>query len=74
MIDNVSIDLQRFNAITPFFGVNHKNFIFSYTYTNQINEVKISNSGFHQITLGYNFKGKRNLRGGLRECNCPAFK
>jgi len=72
--DNASIDLQRFGAISPFFGVNHKDFIFSYTYTNQINDVKISSSGFHQITLGYNFKSTRNLRDGMRECNCPAFK
>ncbi len=72
--DNVSIDLQRFGSISPFFGVDYKSFVFAYTYTNQLDDVKISSSGFHQITLGYNFKGKRNLRDGLRECNCPAFK
>jgi len=72
--DNQTIDLQRFGAISPFFGVNYKNFIFAYTFTSQLDEVRISNSGFHQITLGYNFKGKRSLRDGLRECNCPAFK
>ncbi len=72
--NNQNVDIQRFGAISPFFGIDYKDFVFAYTYTNQIDEIKISSSGFHQITLGYNFKGKRNLRGGLRECNCPAFK
>ena len=72
--NNETIDLQRFSGITPFFGLKRNNFIFSYTYTNQVNDIKISSSGFHQITLGYNFFSKRNLREGGRECNCPAFR
>lgn len=72
--DNQTIDSQRFSAVSPFFGINFKDFIFAYTYTNQLNDVKISNAGFHQVTLGYNFKGNRSLRDGMRECNCPAFK
>ena len=72
--DGQVIDIQRFSGISPFFGIKKNNFIFSYTYTNQLDEIKISSSGFHQITLGYNFYSKRSLRAGRRECNCPAFK
>lgn len=72
--DNQVIDLQRFSGITPFIGIKRKNYIFGYTYTNQLDDIKISSSGFHQITLGYNFYSKKNLRDGERKCNCPAFR
>jgi len=72
--DNEIISSQRFKAVSPFFGIDFKDFLFAYTYTNQLDEVKISNAGYHQITLGYNFRGSRSLREGVRKCNCPAFK
>ncbi|MCL7764267.1 type IX secretion system membrane protein PorP/SprF [Polaribacter sp. Z014] len=40
--------------ISPIFGLNYKNVMFSYTYTNQIGDVVLTKSGFHQITLGIN--------------------
>lgn len=46
-IDNASY-------ISPVLGVNFKNFMFSYTYTEQLNEVVFAEGGFHQITLGFN--------------------
>jgi type IX secretion system PorP/SprF family membrane protein len=46
--------INKSQFISPIVGVNYKNFMFSYTYTNQIDSVVLSNSGFHQITLGLN--------------------
>ncbi|WP_010522169.1 PorP/SprF family type IX secretion system membrane protein [Aquimarina agarivorans] len=72
--NNETVEEQRFQTISPFIGVNYRNFVFAYTYTNQLNEVTISNAGFHQITLGYNF-GADSYRGAEKRwnCNCPAI-
>ncbi len=59
---------QNLQYITPFIGVNYKKIMFGYTYSHQSNSVVISNSGYHQLTLGYDF-GKRKER---YHCNCPA--
>lgn len=66
--DGTMVDNQKLQYITPFLGINYKNFMFAYTYSYQANSVVLTNSGFHQITLGYNFGG-----GGRFECNCPAI-
>lgn len=47
--------------ISPILGVNHKNWMFSYTYTNQMNETVLTNSGFHQFSIGVNL-WKREFR------------
>ncbi len=41
--------------ISGFIGGKRNNFVFAYTYTLQTNQRVFSTSGFHQITLGYNF-------------------
>lgn len=46
--------IQNAEFITPVIGLNYKNLMFSYTYTNQINEVVLTNSGFHQVSVGIN--------------------
>lgn len=63
------VQSQKLQYITPFLGINYKNFMFAYTYSYQANSVVLTNSGFHQITLGYNFGGE----GERFECNCPAI-
>ena len=50
--DTNSINNSQF--ISPIVGVNFNKMMFSYTYTNQIDSVTLTNSGFHQITLGIN--------------------
>lgn len=40
--------------ISPIVGVNFNRFMISYTYTSQLDEVKLTEGGFHQISLGYN--------------------
>ncbi|MDT0647893.1 type IX secretion system membrane protein PorP/SprF [Zunongwangia sp. F260] len=59
---------QYLSYITPFVGVNYRNFLVGYTFTYQLNSLVLSNNGFHQITLGYNF-GKSRKR---YDCKCPA--
>ncbi|GHA27847.1 membrane protein [Salinimicrobium marinum] len=58
---------QHLQYLTPFAGFEHRNFLFAYTYSQQFNSVVMSNTGFHQITLGLNFGENR----GRYECFCP---
>ena len=58
---------HHLNYVTPFLGMEYKNFLFAYTYSQQFNSLVMSNSGFHQITLGYNFGENR----GRYDCYCP---
>jgi type IX secretion system PorP/SprF family membrane protein len=52
--------------ISPIIGLNYENLMFSYTYTNQMNETVLTTSGFHQITVGVNL-WTRKQRGAA----CP---
>ena len=63
--ETVSENLQY---ITPFIGVDYKQFVFAYTYSYQANTINFNTGGFHQLTLGFNF----NCRREKFECNCPA--
>jgi len=66
--DGLTLDSQKLNTISPFIGITVNNFVFAYTYTYQPDDIVLTNSGFHQLTLGYNFgKRKNNYK-----CNCPA--
>ncbi len=67
--NGTSVDSQKLQYVSPFIGINYNNFMFAYTYTYQANSVVLSNAGFHQITLGYNF-GEDSAP---YECNCPAI-
>lgn len=63
------VENQQLRYITPFVGLNYKKFVFGYTYSYQLNSIVLSNGGFHQITLGYNFGESRKRY----NCNCPAI-
>lgn len=68
-VNGNSVEDQRLQYITPFVGVNFKNFMVGYTYSALIGDVQFDNGGFHQITLGMNlFCGPEKY-----ECNCPAI-
>ncbi len=67
--NGTSVDNQKLQYVSPFLGINYNNFMFAYTYTYQANSIVLANSGFHQITLGYNF-GESDER---FHCNCPAI-
>jgi type IX secretion system PorP/SprF family membrane protein len=68
-ISGSTVNSQRLQQITPLIGVNYKNFMFAYNYTHQTNSVVFTNGGFHQFTLGYNFKCRRERY----DCKCPAI-
>ena len=40
--------------ITPIIGVNYNKWMFSYTYTRQMNDIVITDLGFHQVSIGVN--------------------
>ncbi|TXK73387.1 type IX secretion system membrane protein PorP/SprF [Mesonia sp. HuA40] len=64
-----TVENQKLQYFSPFLGINYKQFMFAYTYTYQANSIVLSNAGFHQITLGYNFGGGKEKY----HCNCPAI-
>lgn len=65
---NGGVSDQKLQYITPFVGLNYKNFMVGYTYSHLTGDVKFDNGGFHQITLGLNLFCKREKW----DCNCPA--
>jgi type IX secretion system PorP/SprF family membrane protein len=67
--DGVQVKNQRLQYLTGFVGFDYKQFLVAYTYSHQINSLVLSNAGFHQITLGYNF-GENRAR---YDCKCPAI-
>lgn len=66
---NGSVSTQRLQYITPIIGLNYKNYVFSYTYSHLMGDVKFDQGGFHQITLGINLFCTREKF----DCNCPAI-
>ncbi len=46
--------IENLQYITPVIGVNYKKWMFSYTYTKQMNDIVLTNTGFHQISVGIN--------------------
>ncbi len=58
--------IENAQFISPIVGINYKNFLFSYTYTNQMNETVLTNSGFHQVSVGINLWTKEP-----RAAACP---
>ncbi|MEO7977327.1 type IX secretion system membrane protein PorP/SprF [Flavobacterium sp.] len=63
------MESQKLQYITPLVGVNFKNFMFAYTYSNVTGDVKFDTGGYHQITLGINLFCKKERY----DCNCPAI-
>jgi len=62
--DNSAIEnLQYF---TPIVGVNYNQMMVSYTYTKQLGNIVFADTGFHQVTLGFNVFCKRQ-----RAAACP---
>ena len=65
---NGGLEEQKLQWITPIVGVNYKQFMFSYTYSHIMGDIKFDNGGFHQITLGIDIF----CRDKAWDCNCPA--
>lgn len=62
------VDNQKLQYITPFVGVNFKQFMLGYSYNQVLGDVKFDNAGYHQLTLGFNLFCKDKAY----DCNCPA--
>lgn len=43
---------EPFSQLSAILGMRHNKWMFSYTYTVGVGNIKINNSGFHQLTLG----------------------
>lgn len=68
-LDGVAIANQKLQYITPILGINYKNYMFSYTYSQLMGDIKFDTGGFHQLTLGINLFCKPEKY----HCNCPAI-
>jgi type IX secretion system PorP/SprF family membrane protein len=67
-VEGNAIAKQKLQYFTPILGVNYKNFVFAYTYSQILGNVKFDTGGFHQLTLGLNLFCKPEKY----HCNCPA--
>lgn len=68
-VDGAQFKNQKLQYITPLVGVNYKKFMFAYTYSNVMGDIKFDTGGYHQITLGFDFGCKKERY----DCNCPAI-
>jgi hypothetical protein len=67
-LQGTQVGTQKLQYVTPILGVNYKQFMIAYTYSQLLGNVKFSNAGFHQITLGLDIFCKDEKW----DCNCPA--
>ncbi|MBE8725551.1 PorP/SprF family type IX secretion system membrane protein [Flavobacterium hungaricum] len=67
-ISGSGVSSQKLQYVTPIVGVNFKNFMFAYTYSQVMGDVKFDNGAYHQITLGLNLFCKKERY----DCKCPA--
>ena len=65
---NSGVATQYLQNISPIIGLNYKNFMFAYTYSQVLGDVNFDSSGLHQITIGLNLFCKPEKY----HCNCPA--
>jgi type IX secretion system PorP/SprF family membrane protein len=68
---NASSDrsFQRLQYASPIVGINYKNFMFAYTYSQVIGAEKFDASPYHQVTVGLNLFCKKERY----DCDCPAL-
>ncbi len=51
--------IENLKYITPIIGLNYRKWMFSYTYTKQLNDIVLTDTGFHQVSVGVNLFTKR---------------
>ncbi|MGB0878933.1 MAG: PorP/SprF family type IX secretion system membrane protein [Polaribacter sp.] len=44
--------IENTQYISPIIGINYNKLMFSYSYTKQLNDIVLTDSGFHQISVG----------------------
>jgi len=62
--DATPVENSKF--LTPIIGVNFNRFMFSYAYTKQLNDIVLTNSGFHQVSVGFDLFCRQP-----RAASCP---
>jgi type IX secretion system PorP/SprF family membrane protein len=67
-LDGTKFVNQKLQYITPIVGLNYKKWMFAYTFSQDIGNIKFAQGGFHQITIGLDFNCKRPRY----DCICPA--
>ena len=67
-LNGTQLNNQQLQFVTPLIGVNYKKFMFAYTYSQVMGDIKFDTGGYHQITLGFDFGCKKDKY----DCNCPA--
>lgn len=67
-LEGTTVSKQNLQYITPIVGVNYKNFMLAYTYSQLSGAVKFDNGGYHQITLGIDLFCKPVKY----DCYCPS--
>lgn len=68
-VSGSGVSSQKLQYFTPIIGINYNNFMFAYTYSQVMGDVKFDTGGYHQITLGINLFCKKERY----DCNCPAI-
>jgi type IX secretion system PorP/SprF family membrane protein len=63
--------IENAQFISPIIGLNYENLMFSYTYTNQMNETVLSTSGFHQVSVGINLWTREPRAAACPNINSP---
>jgi type IX secretion system PorP/SprF family membrane protein len=67
-VEGNAVATQKLQYFSPLIGLNYKQFMLGYTYSQLGGSVKFDNAGFHNITLGINlFCSPEKYH-----CNCPA--
>jgi type IX secretion system PorP/SprF family membrane protein len=59
-------NVDNSSYLSSVIGLNYKNLIWSYTYTKQLNKVLFAASGFHQFSIGFNLRYRKQ-----RGAACP---
>jgi len=44
--------IENSQYVSPIIGLNYNKLMFSYTYTKQLNDIVLTDSGFHQVSVG----------------------
>ncbi|MFH6991695.1 type IX secretion system membrane protein PorP/SprF [Flavobacterium sp. FlaQc-48] len=60
---------QRLEYLTPILGINIKNMVIAYTYSQIIGAEKFDVSPYHQVTIGFNLFCNKDRY----DCGCPAL-
>jgi len=58
--------IENLTYITPIIGINYRKWMFSYTYSKQLNDIVLTDAGFHQVSVGVNLFTRRP-----RAAACP---